>query len=240
MHSHCGSITTVICAALGATVQTAAADDLPANRCVGYLMRADPNDPNSPLAFVVTLTLSASSASGDSVGWSVTGAEFAEFGEYGVAITVWYDDQPNVDTPDGLWWVSHANPGSPQASEFALPPLLSGSAIAQDPGSTDLDFAFSGVAYDPSPGDPPYAATAALNYAFVLAGESQPLRAGESEPVEIDDERDPPTSGQLVACGAADRLGDEQRPYGGEPCEPGVVPSPARASRRSWMRVLLA
>lgn len=222
---------TVACAALGlAAAPPPAAADLPADRCVVYLMRADPGDPNSPCAFAVTLTLAASSASGDSIGWSVTGAEFVEFDQYNVAIRAWYDDQPGVSSVDGLWWIVHANPGSPQVSEFALPPPLSGSAAAQDPGNANLDYAVSGVQYDPSPQDPLYTATAALDYAFVLAGGSEPVRVGESEPVEIDDERDPPTGGQLVACGAAGQFGGAQAVRDGPMVvDPGC---PARSSHR--------
>lgn len=216
MHSHPFTMAAAASCVLAAC--TTAAADLPPDRYVAYLLRTDPNNPNSPLAFAVAFGLTAASASGDSVGWGINHIEFVEFNMGGAVSRTWLDDQPNLATPDGLWWVEHAAPGSPQASEFALPPAVSGMAATQDPGTADLDYAFSGTAYDPTPGDPPYAATAALYYFFILLGELEPIRAGENEPVEIDDERDPLPSQQVAAHGFPNRPGGLYRPSTALPC----------------------
>ncbi|MCP5117621.1 MAG: hypothetical protein GY953_42905, partial [bacterium] len=91
-----------------------------------------------------------------------------------------------VDTPDGLWWIEHADPEDPQLGEFDMPPLVSGAAAAQTEPEPDLDYAFEGVELQ-GPGDSYFALAAALDLWFQEVGQSTPLKDEDHEVAEIDD-----------------------------------------------------
>ena len=105
--------------------------------------------------------------------------------------TVWTQADPNVPTPDGLWWISHADGAHPQASEFVLPPYLVGTATAADPNDADLEYDFGGVKYTPPepPESPPYTVTMASDYTLRRVGEQTPIATALADPTETD----PPT-----------------------------------------------
>jgi uncharacterized protein with beta-barrel porin domain len=165
----------------GAAVANAA---LPDNQQIAYYIRESPADPNSAIAVEVDLTLSAQAADTNSVGWRIDKITFHR--TVGGVKTTWTKSTPAVNTPDGLWWVQHANVTAPQKGEFAEPPPLNGTAsakLAQDP---NLDFSWSSAA-PPAPSSTPYANAAALTYVLELVSEAGPLVEGDDEPVEIDD-----------------------------------------------------
>jgi hypothetical protein len=157
-----------------------------------YGIHETPADPNSPLAFLITLSLAASAGDCTATGWTITTLEIRQLDPNGGSDTVWTQADPNVPTPDGLWWVVHADVASPQASEFVLPPHLIGTATAVDPNDANLEYDFVGVAYTPpaAPESPPYAVTAATTFALRGEGAQPPIAIGEAEPTETD----PPTS----------------------------------------------
>lgn len=189
----CTSLITVsVFVLLGLGMPAVTWADLPPDQTIEYLIRETPEDPNSPVVFAVTLALEASDSDGNSVGWDITEAEFVEFDEYGDPARTWVEDDTNVPTTDGLWWIEHADPADPQPSEFAKPPLLEGTAAAEDPAENDLDYALEGVTYTPPPEGQPYQDTAAIDHEFILVSEIEPIKEGEDEPVEIDDTEDPP------------------------------------------------
>ena len=101
---------------------------------------------------------------------------------------VWIQQDPEVSTPDGRWWVDHADVWSPQSSEFTRVPHLEGVATAQDPNDADLEYELEGSEYIPPspPGSPPYAVTAALDSKLQLVNESTPLEEGSDEPADGD------------------------------------------------------
>ncbi|MBN2448290.1 MAG: hypothetical protein JXO22_16305 [Phycisphaerae bacterium] len=173
---------------------TGARADLPDDQYIQYLMHATPADPNSPVVFGVALTLQASDADGDAVGWDVTAVDFTEYDPNGLPDRTWVENNPHVPTADGLWWIEHADGENPEPAEFAEPPLLEGQAAANNFGAEDLDYMLEGLQYSPPPGGAPYTNTAALNHEFTLDGESEPIESGEAEPVEIPPYSDPPTT----------------------------------------------
>ena len=159
---------------------------------VSYWIHETPADPNSPVEFRIRLELANSDEDGDSIGWEVTSLEICQVESTG-ACTLWVDDDPNVPTQDGLWWVEHADPNDPQDDEFTMPPHLQGTAAADDPNDADLDYDFEGQVYlaPTPPGEPPYDVTAALDYTFTPVGSNDPIGDGDDEPVEV-----PPDGGQ--------------------------------------------
>lgn len=166
---------------------------LPEKYIMEYRMRETPTDPQSDLTFVVRLKLLASDQKGNDVGWEVTNFIIDQYDENGDVSDSWQDFVPFVDTADGLWWITHADANDPQPSEFAIPPIVSGTAPAA-PGTTeDLDYSFNGDTYTapPPPGQPPYPDTVALTYQFVLAVSEETIGEEEEEPAESDGEQDP-------------------------------------------------
>lgn len=169
------------------TTYTAARAELPDDQIVEYRVHETPTNPESAVVFAVRLELRAVDSDANGVGWEITTAKFRQ------PDTTWTEDSPYIDSPDGLWWVDHADPNAPEESEFVLPPLLVGTATADDPLDDDLDYDLEGVEYSPPPGEPPYENTGALDYSFTLAHEEDPLEEGDDEPVEVPD--DPGTPG---------------------------------------------
>jgi hypothetical protein len=153
-----------------------------------YGIHETPSDPNSPLAFLVSLSLTASAGDCTETGWSITEIEVRQVGANGGSDRVWTERYPYVPTTDGLWWVSHADVASPQASEFALPPQLMGTAMAADSSYADLDYGFVGVAYASpiAPELPPYAVTGAATFEFQVEGDPTPIGDGDGEPTDGD------------------------------------------------------
>ena len=157
---------------------------------IEYLIHETPTDPNSPVEFRVKLSLESSDQDGNEIGWDITSIEIREVGD---PDAVWVDDDPNVPTEDGLWWVEHDDPSNPQNAEFTMPPRLQGTAAAEQFASDDLDYDFAGKTYTAPepPEEPPYQFTAALDYTFTLVGDDDPVGSNEDEPVEIPPEEEP-------------------------------------------------
>jgi hypothetical protein len=150
---------------------------------IAYQIHEVPDDPNSPIVFTVTLKIEEVDREGDLVGWEVLEARFERTEN---TTRVWMKTVPFVATSDGLWWIEHADPNNPTIGEFVLPPEMSGTAPALGSVDPDLDFLFSGVAWDPEVLGSPYAVTGGLSYSFTLVGESEPLEEGENGPVEVE------------------------------------------------------
>lgn len=163
---------------------------LPPDQSIEYVIRQTPTDPESTIVFLVRLELTAMDSDATGVGWEIGSAEFRQPGTGGASDTVWSDILPAVDSPDGLWWVDHADNRVPQESEFVLPPWLMGTAPADDPANDDLDYDFEGVTYTPPPAGAPFENTGALDYSFTLAAAQEPVEEGDDEPVEV-----PPATG---------------------------------------------
>lgn len=177
---------------LAANSGTALAE-LPADVQIKYYIHDDRTDPDSPIVFKVLLDLEARGSSGDSVGWLITQAEFRQPNTAPDPDTVWTDTTVDVDTPDGLWWVHHANTRAPDAGEFDMPPLITGIADAETVIGDDLDYKWEGVTYLAPPEGPPFNNPMAANFRFRILPLPDPELEGDDEPVEIDPiDSDPP------------------------------------------------
>jgi len=167
---------------------------LPPDRLVHFGIHEDPSNPHRPMQYLLSLSISAQSQSGDFIGWAVTNYRITEKAVLG-SDTVWDVDSPAVNTADGLWWVEHADPNNPVRGDFIEPAPVVDTAIANDPGDPDLHFDVVGVAYAPPPGGPPYAVTAALDFAFTRDGHTSPDDSGDDEPVDVPDWGSDPSPG---------------------------------------------
>lgn len=167
---------------------------LPEDQRIRYAIREVPTDPLSAVIWTIDLALEAEDSDGDSVGWSIESVTVTERDASGEPASIWTDAAPpECDSPDGLWWVEHSDPAKPKPADFALPPLLAGTASVQFGAESDLEYTLEGVEYVPEPGSPlSELVVTGLDYAFTPAGESQPLDEGDDEPVTIDDVPDQP------------------------------------------------
>jgi len=180
-----------LCASL---VGVQAASALPPDRNVYFLVRQNPDNPSSPIQYYFTLELTADSQDGNEVGWAVVAFSITEKATLG-SDTVWSLVDPFVDTADGLWWVTHADPDNPVRSEFTLPVRVADTAVAEDPSDDDLDFDMAGVDYTPPPEGAPYEVTAALDFSLKRSStppDDPPDDSGDDEPVDTPDSPSPP------------------------------------------------
>lgn len=172
-----------VAVALG-IVPLALAGELPEDQTVYYYIHEYPNQPNCDVVFTIRLDLTAADSDADAVGWRITSAEFRQPGNRQAQDKVWTEASPIVNSPDGLWWVEHADPAFPELEEFTLPPKLVGLAMAQDPLDKNLEYDFKGVPYVPPPEGAPFDITGALTYVFAEE-EEDPVEQGKDEPVEV-------------------------------------------------------
>jgi len=154
----------------------------PQSYAVKYWTHSDPSDATSPVEFEIKLTLKNVDSDGDEIGWGITNIRIQEYDANAVLLQTWSQDNPSVPTPDGLWWVSHADPKAPERDEFLLPPHLVGTAAAQNPADADLEYDLEGVALNPPP---LYDVTAGLDYELIEEGEVEPIGNGSDEPIEV-------------------------------------------------------
>jgi len=179
----------VFMAASLSTAHSTAQADLPDDQAIEYRVRETPNVPESAVVFTITLYLTASDMDNDEVGWEIDEIRFRQLNSQPLQ-RLWIEDSPVVSSPDGLWWVEHADPQDPQIGEFDMPPLLTGTADAEHSEDPDLDYSFEGVAYV-SPPPPPFEDTVALDYTLTLEGEEEPIEEGDDEPAESAGVQDP-------------------------------------------------
>ena len=145
-----------------------------------------PTDPHSDIIFTVTLELTAVAKDGSEVAWEIVSVMFSQ---PGVEIdNVWIEYAPDPDTPDGYWWVEHADPDVPQEAEFDWPPNMFGTAIAVAPVEDDLHYDFGGDYCDSQCQQLYGGQVAAADYWFLVEDEEEPEAEGDDEPVEISGE----------------------------------------------------
>jgi len=157
---------------------------LPANRVAYFRFREFPADPLSPVTLVVTAHLSAAERVYNKVAWRIDSLEFSRPG----TTETWTKILPQVSTIDGLWWIKHASADTPHASEFVIPPWLTGQAVADSPGYANLNYDL--VGHD-NLEIGPFAITSRLTYHFAVATGPEPPDDGDDEPVESGGTPDP-------------------------------------------------
>lgn len=158
-------------------------------RLVTYRIHEVPDDPQSDVVFVVTLAVREAARDGDFISWEITEARFEQPGD---PSAVWVKESPMVWSPDGRWWLRHADPDNPTSAEFTKPPRLIGAAIRQEAAGEDLNFVIEGVPHAPGWGTSSSSPGGALDYKFTLVGAGILIEEGEDDPVEIVPFREPP------------------------------------------------
>jgi len=161
----------------------AAQTELPPDQLVQMSIHSDPNDPDSPVRFQLTLHLAAESADGSAVDWHVNWIEVDHLDPYGVAIESWYELDPEVNTETGAWKVTHANPLAPTVEEFSVPPEIQGFATSKAIAGDGLQYHLAGQVAQ-SEAVKPYGVTVFADYLFWKASEAEPLDEGSDTPVE--------------------------------------------------------
>ncbi|HRX85394.1 MAG TPA: hypothetical protein P5572_10285 [Phycisphaerae bacterium] len=157
----------------------------PADRTATYTLRAVPTSETSDIIFTVEFELTAIDMDGDDVGWRILSATFAETDTNGVAIRSWTKNDPGIDTPDGLWWISHDDGTAPTADEFTDVPYLSGRADANAGNDPDLDYVLAAGTLAQQYRTMFSGSVTALDSYFHEVEASQALIDDDDEPIEI-------------------------------------------------------
>lgn len=185
--SWCG-ILVVILAPIGVSAAHAAH---PEDRVITYSIREDPQDAESDVTFLVSLKLTAVDREDSTVAWRVVYAKFEQLDEFGEPLAAWMILYPQLDTSDGYWWVEHEEYLEPVPEEFHSVPTLEGSAPALDEEDPDLDFFVETGSCTGGCTSMYGGQVTALNHAFVVAGEPEPIEEGDDEPSEIEEDNNP-------------------------------------------------
>ena len=108
---------------------------LPADRTHYVAIHQNPANPNSRVQYYFAIAIHAEDQDGDDIGWAVTNFKIVEKALLG-SDTIWDVDDPDVDTADGLWWVTHTDPDNPVRAEFIQPPPIADTASTTSPSSS--------------------------------------------------------------------------------------------------------
>ena len=175
------SVLTVLLAFCGAV------DARPLDHAAQFNLRQTAGDPTSPIDFMVTMGLMIAAQEGDSIGWNVVSVTIRELDASGDILHTWFKTAPFVDTPDGLWWIEHADPDDPVNSEFLVLPWIAGTAPSMNPTEASLEFDFEGAIYMAPPEGAPFPDTASLTTLLQEEGDPQPApkKKEREEPVEM-------------------------------------------------------
>ncbi len=160
----------------------AAAHALPPDQIVTYSFREVPSDPLSDVLITIELHIAAQSRSGDDVTWEITELHFVET----ASGDSWTEFAPDV----GDWVVTHAGPANLTATDFTDPPVLKGTAPADQISNADLDYKFAPGTCD---------ATCQSRYGGSVIGVAYKFAEGtrtiaeeeEEEPTEVETVDDP-------------------------------------------------
>ena len=172
--------------AFGMTGTTVLAD-LPDDRIVTYNVRENPTDEQSPIIFTAELEIMADDADGDIVSWFVKRVVVTEIdnSESPPLTRVWTEDEPYVDTPDGLWTIEHDDVENITTEDFDEVPYIAGKAWPDDPRDPELDYDFEGAALT---GSGPFSASFTVVTLYVILSEAtEPLVDIDNEPAEMVD-----------------------------------------------------
>lgn len=146
-----------------------------------------PADPNTGDHFQALLTMVPDEQSGNLVGWRADTIEIREYDSGNSEIGYWLDQSSTLNTADGLFWIRHEQPATPELSEFQALPLLTGAASEAGAATTpSLEYSLEAntTAADVS-GD---GMVKEMNYALKFSDESEPVAEGEDDPVWIDED----------------------------------------------------
>lgn len=157
--------------------------EMPPDQSIQMSIHADPDDSESPVRFKLTLNLSAESLDGSTIAWHVNWIEIDHLDPYGELIDSWYELDPEVNTPDGAWVATHADPLAPAIEEFSVPPEIQGFATSKSNVGDELQYHLAGQVGKPEAVEP-YAVTVFADYLFWKVSDTEPLDEGGEIPVE--------------------------------------------------------
>jgi hypothetical protein len=158
---------------------------------VEYLIREDPEDPDSDVIYEIRFELAAADRSDDTVAWKITELKITEVGTQGTGDRVWVEEDPDLSAYNDVWWVEHSDPMEPDEVEFGDPPYFGGTAKAQDESDPDMEYELEGATCDTSCSQLFAGRVAAIWYWFILFPEQNPEATG-IEPVEVPAGVNPP------------------------------------------------
>lgn len=181
--SHRLSFTLVVALGLVGTSFGRALAEAP-RHVVQYTAYQQTAGPDQPVEYVVQLHLNAVEVRGNHVGWEVDELRIVRRMAPLETYTAWSEPLPFLDTPDGLWWVEHADVHQPQDGEFTRLPHIEGRASAFIDGPS-LDYELQGVVYDDDSRSAAFAG-AGLIAAFMLNHDG----SSESEPADPEEPAD--------------------------------------------------
>lgn len=159
-----------------------AAHALPPDQIVTYSFREVPSDPLSVVLIRMELHLAAQDQSGGDVTWKITELHFVET----VSGKSWTESAPNLSD----WVVTHADPANLTATDFTDPPVLNGTAPADQNDSAELDYKLAPGTCDATCQSLYGGSVISVAYKFV-EGTRTIAEEEEEEPVEVDDVDDP-------------------------------------------------
>lgn len=158
---------------------------LPADQCVVFHLREDPDDPESEVSTSIKVLITAVEKDGSSVGWRIHQVVFSRKLADNSEVS-WEALLPEINTADGLWWTSHVDALYPTMDEFTVLPWMLGTADSLDGRYSDLAYDLAGIPDETPPEDQIYATTARLSYRLAADNPDDPVDDdNDDEPVEM-------------------------------------------------------
>jgi hypothetical protein len=154
-------------------------------KVVCYLIREIPDDATSSIEFAFALSLREQNRTGSDIGWSIVAADIRQAIDPHQCDRTWHTTSIDLTTPDGLWWVTHADADQPAISEFDMPPLIAGTADALG-AHDDLIYSIRGNEGDHGINQ------VRLDYRFQLANNPEVEGEDDDDEGDIDDAPDGP------------------------------------------------
>ncbi len=178
---HSAALVTCVLVVCGLGSRSLADGELPADQQVVFCIHESPGNSESPIRQAIILQLTAQSIDDGEVGWQIAAVQFHDISS-GVS-RIWTQLAPVVNSSDGLWWVTHNDPLTPDVAEFAKPPHLQGQAAAAEAGAPGLSYDLHGKAWGTA--NSPFPRTGCLDFLLQLLDETQPLVFGAETPVPV-------------------------------------------------------
>ena len=160
----------------------------PADRVVQLIVREAPDDPLSPITQTVSLGLMKSYTDGVYIEWYPVSATINDLDEFGNVVGIWRGTELFFDTPNGAWAINHFDPVAPADTEFALPPLLRGTATSADQNQDPWVFEILGNLYIPLISGTGTDETIVLNAETPPSDEPEPKPRPQPVPPDYPDE----------------------------------------------------
>ncbi|MBK8268520.1 MAG: hypothetical protein IPK83_09550 [Planctomycetes bacterium] len=156
-----------------------------------------PADPATGAHFQLLINLVPVAQNGNTVGWSVSTIDIMQFDSGNSEIGRWSDQSSTLNTADGLFWIRHENPGTPELSEFQALPLLTGAA-PEAGAATTPSLEYSLEANSTAAEVSGSVMVKEMNYVLKFADEFEPVAEGEDDPIWIDEEESTISQAELL------------------------------------------